>query len=75
MVSFADQVPENENSMYAGRLKRVHYIESYKKFNRMTRDEIEKMLTEQSEMSDEENESCVDKINKVLNSCEGCHIF
>ena len=55
MVSFADQVPENENSMYAGRLKRVHYIESYKKFNRMTRDEIEKMLTEQSEMSDEEN--------------------
>ena len=40
MVSFADQVPEKEDSMYAGRLYRVHYIESYKKYNRMTRDEI-----------------------------------
>lgn len=53
MVTFADQVPERQNSNYAGQLYRVHEIQSYKKFNKMTFKEIEKMIDEEMQNEDD----------------------
>ena len=75
IVTFADQVPEREGAVHCGRLTKVTQIESYKRYNRMTVKEIDRMLQEESDTMLEENENCVTKINKVLNSCEGCSIF
>ena len=85
MVTFADQVPCRKSNtekfngkLNMGSLQNVQYIESYKKFNKLTVTEIERKLSSNGSVddsSDEEVESCVHKINKVLNSCEGCQIF
>lgn len=75
LVTFADQVPEYQGATHVGKLTRVTHIECYKKLNKMTVQEIDKMLQEDSDTMLEETESCVTKINKVLNSCEGCVIF
>ena len=79
MVSFADEVPKNNDvdvssseKIEYGKLHNIHEFKSYKKFNKLTLGDIERMVetgikpTESSE--EEEVNNCVTKVNKVLTS-------
>lgn len=44
MITFADQIPDNNGNHNFRKLKRVHEIESYKMLNKMTFDEMDEML-------------------------------